>query len=368
MKLGLVGVGGAGSRIVNQIREHERETGRNFSDGNVLVFDTVEYDHPPSAVPRDQCISIGDTHPDVGKAGVDGDVDLAAAATREEAHDIRRMLDFVSIHELDGVLLVAGLGGGTGGGVGPVLLEELVAAYDEPVYALGVLPGNYEDGLAALNAARSLRSVVPAADNTFLFDNDAWTSEGENADEAYARANREVAIRVTSLLGTGELESGEVAETAVDSSDVVRTLETGGVSSIGYASATIDARRDGFLGWLWDLLTGSGEELVIDPATVNELVRQAVTSRLTLPCDVASAERALIVLSGPSAKLSRRGFESARHWLEEETDTVEVRAGDEPIPGSSELTATVALSNVTDVPRIDAIQDRAVAYQKQLTR
>ena len=80
------------------------------------------------------------------------------------------------------------------------------------------------------------------------------------------------------------------------------------------------------------------------------------------------AERALIVLSGPSAKLSRRGFESARHWLEEETDTVEVRAGDEPIPGSSELTATVALSNVTDVPRIDAIQDRAVAYQKQLTR
>lgn len=78
------------------------------------------------------------------------------------------------------------------------------------------------------------------------------------------------------------------------------------------------------------------------------------------------ARIALVVLSGPPDAVSRKGFESARYWLERETDTVEVLAGDEPRPRASTLTATVVLTNVTDVPRIDALQERAVAAQDSL--
>jgi len=69
------------------------------------------------------------------------------------------------------------------------------------------------------------------------------------------------------------------------------------------------------------------------------------------------------VLSGPPDKLSRRGFESARQLVEEETETVEVLAGDDPRAGSSTVAATVLLSNVTEVPRIDSMQQHAVEHE-----
>ena len=81
---------------------------------------------------------------------------------------------------------------------------------------------------------------------------------------------------------------------------------------------------------------------------------------MTLPCDVASADRALIALSGPAESLSRKGFENGRYWLEREADIVDVVAGDRPHDGASELTAVVLFSNVTGVPRIEAMQETAL--------
>jgi cell division GTPase FtsZ len=78
---------------------------------------------------------------------------------------------------------------------------------------------------------------------------------------------------------------------------------------------------------------------------------------------MASADRALIVLSGPPGTLSRKGFESGRYWLEREADIVDVMAGDEPHDGSATLTGVVLFSNVTDVPRIDAMQELALEHQ-----
>ncbi|MFT4922774.1 MAG: cell division GTPase FtsZ [Haloarculaceae archaeon] len=364
MKLALVGVGKAGSRIVDQIRRRETNTKRTFSRGNVLAFDTGESEYELDAIPHDQSIALGDTHRRVSEAGVEGDVDLAAAVTAEERHDIRRVFDFLTINEVDGVLLVAGLGGGTGGGTGAVLIEELQDLFEKPIYALGVLPSKEEGGRPALNAARSLPSFVRAADNVVLFDNESWSEA--DAEGPYEQTNRALATRVTSLFAAGELDGTRVAESAIDSSDMTRTLATGGVSAIGYATLESDSGGGGVFSWLSNLFNGTDDEESIGPVEVKRLVRQAVDSRLTLPCNVASAERTLAVLSGPPSKLSRRGFESARYWLEEETDTVEVLAGDEPNARASELTATVLLSNVTDVPRIDALQEQALGHKQTL--
>ena len=104
----------------------------------------------------------------------------------------------------------------------------------------------------------------------------------------------------------------------------------------------------------------------MDAAKIKGLVRRAVNSRLTIPCEVSSADRALIVFAGPSSMISRKGIESAREWLEKEADTVEVLAGDDPREDSETLAAAVLLSNVTDAPRIKEIQNQAVDAQNKI--
>ena len=378
MKLALVGVGGAGARVVDAIRGAEADGDRQLCYGNLLTVDISrtlggDLDH----VPREQRVTIGDTHRGVDD-GVDGDQDLAVEVARADAPEIQRALDTITMRTLDGVLVVAGLGGGTGSGAGAVLVERLQELYDKPVYVLGMLPGVDEGSHAALNAARSLRSIVPAADSTLLFDNDRWvdadggTDAGGNADateERYGRANRELASRVLTLFARGGPDPSSIGANTLDASDVVRTLSPGGVASIGHAAIELDDDGGGLLSWLLSILPGSRERETSDERTdagkIQSLVGQALKSRLTLPCEVSSAERALVVLSGPPEKLSRRGFESARQLIEEETNTVEVLAGDDPQVGSSTVAATVLLSNVTSVPRIDSMQRDAVEHERE---
>jgi cell division GTPase FtsZ len=213
---------------------------------------------------------------------------------------------------------------------------------------------------------------VPAADSTLLFDNDRWVgadadAEADATEYPYEPANRELAARVLRLFARDDSDPSSIGANTLDSSDIIRTLSPGGVASVGYAATELED-GGGFLSWLRSLLTGSRENETADDRTDAEktqsLVRQSLNSQLTLPCEVSSAERVLVVLSGPPDELSRRGFESARQWLEEETDTVEVLAGDDPRSDSSTVAAVVLLANVTEVPRIDAIQQQAVEYER----
>ena len=380
MKLALVGVGGAGSRLVDTIRGIETDSDRQLCHGNLLTIDishavSGEFEH----VPREKRVTIGDTHPGVDD-GVDGDSDLAVEVARDDFPVIHRALDSVAMRKLDGVLVCAGLGGGTGSGAGAVLVERLREMYDKPVYVLGVVPDASEGRPAALNAARSLLSIVPAADSTLLFDNGRWVgadagaggtdAEGTDADgaddieERYGRANRELAARVLALFARGGPDPSSIGANTLDSSDVIRTLAPGGVASIGHAAIELDADAGGLLSRLLSMLPGRGgaepSDERTDAAKIRSLVGKALNSQLTMPCEVSSAERVLVVLSGPPEKLSRRGFESARQLVETETETVEVLAGDDPRPGVSSISATVLLSNVTEVPRIDSLQRRAL--------
>jgi len=361
MKLALVGVGGAGGRIVDRLRAREQAIGRQVSLGNALVFDTAAPAGEFGALTVDQHVRVGDAHPAVGPDGVDGSLDLAISVTEEELPEIRRSLDVLDLHELEAILLIAGFGGATGAGMGSLLLDELQALFDLPVYAVGVLPSADDGDGAAVNASRALRTFVPTADNVILLDNEAWRRPDEGEPVPYERVNDELATRIVSLFGTGERPNAKIPENAIDSSDIRRTFESGGISSIGYATLEIDHPTGRLQRWLRSLFGNGADGAPVDPTRIKHLVRDAVESNLTLPCNIQSAERSLVVLSGPSSRLSRRGFELARHWLEQETDTVELLAGDEPHERISELTVSVLLSNVSDVQSIDELHARAAA-------
>jgi cell division GTPase FtsZ len=368
MKLAVIGVGNAGGKIADRIVEYEAETGRALCRFSAVI-NTASIDlEKITHIPRENRVLIGQTDERSKGHGAGADPELGADLTKRDTPELARFLDSVPLHDIDAFLVVGGLGGGTGSGGGPVLGEILNQRYDEPVYGLGVLPSQDEGGRASLNAARSVQSYMEETDGLVLFDNNAWSEGTDSVESGYERTNYEIVKRVVTLLAAGEYDGSTVSENAMDSSDINRTLSVGGVSTIAYAEAELDAstrRQQGLLSRVRSNGSSGGSEA--DSATkVHSLVRRAVQSRLTCPAEVNSTERALIVVSGPPSELSRKGLVRARKWLESEIDSVEVLAGDDPRKSSDVLSATVLLSNVTDVPRIDSLQEQAVDAQSNI--
>lgn len=364
MKIAVVGFGNAGGKVADELLRFEYETGRSLISSMIAVNSARVDLERLERIPEENKFLIGQTDERVKGHGVGSDPDLGAEIARKDRYEIDRALDRVSMYEIDAFLIVAGLGGGTGSGGAPVLASEIRERFQTPVYGLGILPSESEGGRASLNAARSFRSFTGATDNLLLFDNDAWRASGDSIEAGYERTNREIAKRIVTLLSAGEIDGSTLSENAMDSSDVRRTLSTGGVSTIAYAETEAAGQdRRGLLG----RLRSNGAKEGVDTATkVNGLIRQAVQSRLTCPAEIDSAERSLAVISGPPSSFSRKGLETGRQWLERETGSVEVLAGDDPREDAEKLSAVVLLSNVTDVPRIDALQNEAVAARENI--
>ncbi len=365
MKLAVIGFGNAGGKVLDKLLEFESDTDRNLIR-SALAVNSARVDLARlENLPEDHRFLIGQTDERVKGHGVGSNPDLGAEITRTDRYEIDRALDMVPIYEIDAFLIVAGLGGGTGSGGAPELAKELRSRYDEPVYGLGILPSKQEAGRAALNAARSFQSFGEATSNLLLFDNDAWRGSGDSVEDGYERTNEEIAKRVVTLLAAGEVDGSTVSENAMDSSDVRRTLDTGGVSVIAYAE-TEDISQNGS-GLLSRYRTNGTDISQPDSATkINGLIRQAVQSRLTCPANIDAAERSLIVVSGPSSELSRKGIESARRWLERETESVEVLAGDDPRDSQRVLSGVILLSNVTEIPAVEDLKERAVAAKENI--
>ncbi|WP_173862809.1 tubulin/FtsZ family protein [Salinigranum rubrum] len=369
MKLAMIGFGQAGGKVVDKFLEYDRKNDSNIVRAAVAV-NTAKADLLGlENIPQDQRVLIGQSR--VKGHGVGADNELGAEIAEEDVDEVQGAIDSIPVHEVDAFLVVAGLGGGTGSGGAPVLAKHLKRIYTEPVYGLGILPGSDEGGIYTLNAARSFQTFVREVDNLLVFDNDAWRKTGESVQGGYDQINREIVTRFGVLFGAGEVEAGqEVAESVVDSSEIINTLAGGGVSTVGYASEEVEPK--GKSGGLLSRLTGSGDDGDdgLDSAhttnRITSLVRKAALGRLTLPCEIEGSERALLVLAGPPEHLNRKGIERGRKWIEEQTGSMEVRGGDYPISNSRQVAAVILLSGVTNVPRIKELQQVAIEAQDNL--
>ena len=364
MKLAMIGFGQAGGKIVDKFIEYDKRTDSGIVRSAVVVntakADLLGLEH----VPEDNRVLIGQAR--VKGHGVGADNELGAEIAEEDIGEIQGAIDSIPVHEVDAFLIVAGLGGGTGSGGSPVLAKHLKRIYTEPVYGLGILPGGDEGGIYTLNAARSFQTFVREVDNLLVFDNDAWRKTGESVESGYEEINDEIVRRFGVLFGAGEVGAGDdVAESVVDSSEVINTLAGGGVSTVGYDAESVDIGNSG--GLLSRFKDGDDEDVASANTTnrITSLVRKAALGRLTLPCEIEGAERALLVVSGPSGHLNRKGIERGRKWLEEQTGSMEVRGGDYPIDEPN-VAAAVLLSGVHNVPRIKELQQVAIEAQENI--
>ncbi|WP_136688901.1 tubulin/FtsZ family protein [Halorhabdus amylolytica] len=368
MKLAMIGFGQAGGKIVDKFLEYDERTDSGIVRSAVAV-NTAKADLLGlERVPEKNRVLIGQAR--VKGHGVGADNELGAEIAEEDIDEIQGAIDNIPVHEVDAFLIVAGLGGGTGSGGSPVLAKHLKRIYTEPVYGLGILPGSDEGGIYTLNAARSFQTFVREVDNLLVFDNDAWRQTGESMEGGYAEINDEIVKRFGILFGAGEVEKhGEVAESVVDSSEIINTLDGGGVSTVGYAAEEVDLEGSGG-GLLSRFRGGDGGDDGLETANttnrITSLVRKAALGRLTLPCEIEGAERVLLVISGPPRELNRKGIERGRKWLEEQTGSMEVRGGDYPVSDSKYVAASILVSGVHNVPRVKELQQVAIEAQDNI--
>ncbi|KQC03340.1 MAG: cell division protein [Methanoculleus sp. SDB] len=373
MRVFFIGFGQAGGKIVDMFIEQDKRGGTNNFRGIVVNTARTDLMGLKNIELKDR-ILIGQTV--VKGHGVGTDNVTGAKITADEIDSIINAIDTRGTHDVDAFVIVAGLGGGTGSGGSPVLARHLKRIYREPVYSLGIIPAPEEGRLYSYNAARSLGTLVNESDNVFIFDNSAWKNEGESVRSAYQRLNDEIVRRFGVLFRAGEVGKTGVGEMVVDSSEIINTLRGGGITSIGYAvSEVVNPRvkqKKGIFGGLKDSLKkkeGAEEVLMGEDksAKIIALVRRAMLGRLTLPCDYTTAERALVLIAGPSDEMDRKGVEKSKSWVEENIAGVEVRGGDYPLE-SSKVAAVVVLASIGDAPRIRELLEIAKETKEDVIR
>jgi cell division GTPase FtsZ len=364
MQLAMIGVGQAGGKILDTFLEYDDRT-RGTTVRAPLAVNTATADLMGlEYVPKRNRILIGQTR--VKGHGVGADNELGTEIAQEDIDEIQSALNDVPTHEVDAFLIVAALGGGTGSGAAPVIAKQLKRIYAEPVYGLGILPGSDEGGIYTLNAARSFMTFTREVDNLVLFDNDAWRETGESVETGFQTINEELVRRLGLLFGAGEIGKGPTPESVVDSSEIINTLGSGGVSSVGYAVDRIDRSKGKGLLARFGKAESEGIDDVDTTNRITSLVRKATLGRLTLPCELDGVERALVVVAGPPEYLNRKGIERGRRWVEEQTGSMEVRGGDFPLPDEDAVAAVVLLSGLTDVPRVKGLQRIAIEAMRNL--
>jgi len=332
MKSVLVGVGQAGGKLTTALAAFDEEMGFG-AVRDALAVNTASADL--QSVPFETLL-IGQDR--VNGHGVGGDNELGAEIMQDDIDQVMSALSSRITAETESIFVVAGLGGGTGSGGAPALVSRLTRVYDIPVYALGVLPGSDEGALYQVNAGRSLKTLAREADAVLLIDNDAWKASGESMSEGYEAINNNIARRVGLLLAAGEATEG-VAESVVDSSEIINTLRSGGIASLGYAS------------------TPAAEDPAENITVITSTTRNAVLTGSSLP-GATDADSALLVIAGQPERMSRKGVEKARKWVETETDSMQVRGGDFPID-SSRIASLVLLGGVERSDRVQRFMTRA---------
>jgi len=380
MRVLAIGLGGAGSRIVDKLHDHDRRSRLGCmhavavdTDPNTLMQIS---DLPESA--RLYFPSIDPEDPE----DVNLSIDIEEIMTR-----IQRMETL----EIDAILVCCGLGGRMAG-IAPRIISEIRRSFMDPIFLMVTLPCRNEGKRHTARAVDQLEALECLADAVLLFDNETWyrrvqamvnasrreaagiekqvesliPSGGHNPRDIYEYLNERIARRVGLLLRAGELnEQGvEVAEVVLDAGEVLKTLEGNGYTAIGYAVERLP--RD----WKSMLLPWRHSGYFIESsqqraARIVSLAKKAVYEEVSVPCDLTSADRALVLIAGPSRELSMKGFQSVRKWIDRSIAGLEMRSGDYPVKNTRYVGIIVMLTGLANVPRVDEMKEIRDLYLQE---
>lgn len=174
----VIGIGGAGSNVLDRIALHER-----VDEGELLTLNTDVRDLV-SSVARDK-IQLGKNL--TQGLGAGGDPDLGIEAAREATEEIRESLEGKSL-----VFICAGLGGGTGSGAAPVVAK-LARQAGAFVVGFVTMPFSFEGRRRIQQAEDALTQMETCTNALMTFDNDRMGGlvlPKEGIQQAFAAADQ----------------------------------------------------------------------------------------------------------------------------------------------------------------------------------
>ena len=271
MQLTVCGIGGAGCRIADRLTAAEAPGGRSFLVDSVALDTDQETLSGLTEIPPDARQLYGALEAD--GTGVAGDRERGARCVDDEENELSRLVSEAVSSQTDGILFCVGLGGASGSTAIAPLATELRRIYDCPIYAVGVLPADAGSATGSERTARSAEStttidsaggdvtdtpatarweanaglaideLISVTDSLLVFDNGLWLQTDETVTEPAVRRrlNDLLTTRLAALFAAGESDnSQQVAESVVDASELINTLEAGGIVSLGYAVQAIE--------------------------------------------------------------------------------------------------------------------------------
>jgi cell division protein FtsZ len=182
----LVGIGGAGSNAVDRLKME------NLERLQLAVINTDHQALGSSPVQDKILIGMGVTR----GLGAGGDPDLGREAAEADRDKIA-----VVVKDCDLVFLLAGMGGGTGGGASPIVAD-IAAEQGALVIAFVTMPFSFEGGRRLKQAEEGLRALRQVCDAVIPLPNDMLLQEGgedETVLDSFARADEWIGRGVRSI-------------------------------------------------------------------------------------------------------------------------------------------------------------------------
>jgi cell division GTPase FtsZ len=238
----------------------------------------------------------------------------------------------------DVCFVITSASGGTGSSFTPMLVKELKAKHDYPVYVVVVLPFREEGTLYLQNAAFCLRDIRESgADGIILADNQFLKQMGGNMESAYNGINDMIAKRILFLLDALDSEMMMVT----DLGDFKTVMSGGaGLATIGFYEAT--------------------EEM-----PVRSVIQKALSpSGLLFSTDVyEEASRAMVIIRGDRERLSIDEISTEVEKLSSAVGHVFkgiiVRDGELP-----QVLAVLTLETASELENLYAIAVDAIKYER----
>lgn len=187
--LSLVGIGGAGCRVVEAFyrkdligsllsRIYSRE---NYAAG--VAIDTSDSLRALDSIPAANRVLIGSSR--AKGHGTGGDVELGVKIMKEELELAMNAVRHANQEKPEAFFIVAGLGGGTGTGGFPVLADKIKKTYGVPLIGILIFPPRSEGVLYMKNAYENFESIIKAVDGAVVLDTNVLISRGETLSKSY---------------------------------------------------------------------------------------------------------------------------------------------------------------------------------------
>jgi cell division protein FtsZ len=182
----LLGVGGAGSNAVDRLKMESLERLQ------LAVINTDNQALSSSPVQDKVLIGMGSTR----GLGAGGDPELGRQAAEDDREKITKV-----VKDCDLVFILAGMGGGTGGGASPIVAE-IAAEEGALVIAFVTLPFSFEGGRRLKQAEEGLAALRRVCDAVIPLPNDILLQESadnETVLDSFARADEWIARGVKAI-------------------------------------------------------------------------------------------------------------------------------------------------------------------------